>query len=99
MTFINPADLPMDEAAERRAFQEAVTEWRNMGQAATGGMWSNPIADSIDTNGDPSTGTSSEAPGGTAEGSNKGASLAYGTLDEEKEREVGGSLVRRLIDD
>lgn len=84
---INAADAPIDEEAERRAFQEAVMEWRRMGQGssqsevadsrpADGGMWSNPFAQSVDDSQVGTTSHSAKAP----------SSLADGALDEEKER-------------
>lgn len=93
-TFVNPADTPMDEEAERRAFAEAVMEWRNMGKGTAetattkndSGMWSNPIVDSspaatVDNVGVSSSGAQPVARAG-------GGSLADGELDEEKERIV-----------
>ena len=92
-TFVNPADIPMDEEAERRAFAEAVMEWRNMGKTTAdgvttkndSGMWSNPIAESSASVG--AAGVSSSGAQAVAH-SGGGGSLADGELDEEKERIV-----------
>jgi hypothetical protein len=93
-TFVNPADEPMDEAAERRAFAEAVAEWRSAGQggekaAASDGMWSNPIGAGVNDADDReahSMGTSSAPASAPAVVRGGGMSLADGQLDEAKER-------------
>lgn len=96
----NLADEPMDEEAERRAFAEAVAEWRNMGKvesksAVADSMWSNPLMDSSsavsETVTNPKSEISAEASLGAGISStisNGKGSLADGMLDEEKERAV-----------
>ena len=93
---MNPADQDMDEEAERRAFQKAVMEWRNMGKAdsqaapsASAGMWSNPISDPGDAGEERRMASPREAaPTAAAGGGKVSGSLADGELDEAKEREV-----------
>ncbi len=77
----------MDEEAERRAFQEAVMEWRKMGKtedskassaAVSNGMWSNPILDESESKQKSNSDQSFQIK----------SSLADGELDEEKERAV-----------
>lgn len=89
-TFVNPADQDIDEEAERKAFQDAVMEWRNIGKTVakeSSGLWSNPIGD----------GEAEEERGfnpraAVSSGTEViGGSLADGELDEEKERAVSGT--------
>lgn len=100
--FINPAD-EIDEEAERLAFQAAVMEWRNMGKAseATTGarsegstMWSNPIIDEDEEENESKQSNSNikqqveKISSLKTPKQSKGASLADGELDEERERAV-----------
>ena len=94
---MNSADeAPLDEEAERKAFSEAVMEWRRMGKgsmSATAGsteegsdskpdssMWSNPFSSSVNDSSSLLT-TKQSA----------GKSLADGELDEAKERAVNST--------
>jgi hypothetical protein len=94
-------DDALDEEAERRAFTEAVMQWRRMGKeesgassnqtnsagaSADGGMWANPF-DNPSTTREPDEWKSASASSGGAGGS-VGGSLLDGTYDEEKERRV-----------
>jgi hypothetical protein len=93
-TLINPADMDMDEEEERRAFTEAVMEWRRMAskdsKPSASGLWSNPIMDDEDEDVPLSNSTNAYKTNSSAATTNLNAanSLLEGDLDEEKERKA-----------
>lgn len=76
------SQLDLDEEEERKAFQEAVMQWRGSDKKAGAsqagsGMWSNPLA-----------GDDHEAKDYSRRGMGSRGSLAVGALDEDAERKV-----------